>query len=132
MARVVNELGNKKSLESLIQEVYRDANCQIKEVNDKINELLNSTNLKEETVTIYDKTQLSKGVGDLLKIKNDAIRNKVDLCKISAVYLNNSQSRNGDIEKENTDNKSISVSDVLREVRELKNSSNDTNLYKTK
>lgn len=132
MARVVNELGNKKSLESLIQEVYRDANCQIKEVNDKINELLNSTNLKAETITIYDKTTLSKGVADLLKLKNEAIRNKVDLCKISAIYLNNSQARNGEAEKENNEKGQFSVSNVLSEVRKAKNSSDDTNLYTTK
>lgn len=75
-----------KKIEEICQEVYDDANKQMILINDKMNELLNSTNLKGEEVTIYDKVQITKGIADLIKLKGTTLNQKLEVAKLIREY----------------------------------------------
>lgn len=82
------------SLEGLLQETYNDALLQITEVQSVINEL--SANVNAETsrsdndLTIEDLTKIAKEKGGLLKVKDSAIRTKLDIARLQSDIIKNS------------------------------------------
>jgi len=78
-------LNSIENLETIMQEVYTDANVQINDANRAINELSNSTTPED----VSDYTMIAKEKGNLLKIKDSATKIKLDLAKLEAEILKN-------------------------------------------
>lgn len=83
----VNDTG---SLEGLMQETYNDACLQINDAQRSINELVASANPTD----VDDVTKIAKEKGGLLKVKDSAIRIKLELAKLQSDIIKN----RGDIE----------------------------------
>lgn len=100
------------SLEGLCQEAYNDACGQINDAQKTINEMVNSAN----PVDVDDITKIAKGKVDALKIKDSAIKIKLEIAKLQNDIIKN----NGDAAaaiKERTDG-TVSLDDFAK-VREL-------------
>jgi hypothetical protein len=79
------KVNNVDSLEGLMQETYNDACLQINDAQRTINEL--STSAIPEDVD--DLTKIAKEKGGLLKVKDSAIRIKLELAKLQSDILKN-------------------------------------------
>ena len=79
-----------ESLEGLCQEAYNDACSQINDAQKAINELVNAANPTD----VDDLTKISKGKVDALKVKDSAIRIKLEIAKLQNDILK----KNGDID----------------------------------
>ena len=113
------KINNLDSLESLCQETYNDACAQINDAQRTINEMVNSANPED----VDDLTKIAKGKVDALKIKDSAIRIKLEIAKLQNDIIKN----NGDVESAIKDrNNGIAPSlDDFSKVREmLKNGPN--------
>lgn len=105
-------VNNTQSLEGLMQETYNDACLQINEAQGSINELTTSTTPE----TVDDHTKIAKEKGGLLKIKDSAIRIKLELAKLQTEIIKNG----GDIDKavDERSNGKASVTD-FKSIREM-------------
>lgn len=74
------KVNNNNSLEGLMQETYNDACLQINEAQRTINELAVSL----VPTDIDDATKIAKEKAGLLKVKDSAIRIKLELAKLQA------------------------------------------------
>ena len=79
------KVNNNDSLESLMQETYNDACLQINDAQRTINELTNSTTPQD----VDDITKISKEKSGLLKVKDSAIRIKLELAKLQSDIIKN-------------------------------------------
>ena len=106
------KVNDNSSLESLMQETYNDACLQITDAQKVINEL--STGVTP--VDVDEHTKIAKEKGGLLKIKDSAIRLKLELAKLQSDII---KSR-GDVEGAITQrsNGSASLSD-FKSIREM-------------
>lgn len=84
------KVNDTESLEGLMQETYNDACLQINDAQRTINELTASAIPND----VDDLTKIAKEKGGLLKIKDSAIRIKLELAKLQSDIIKNS----GDIE----------------------------------
>lgn len=84
------EINNADSLSGLMQETYNDACHQIIEAQSTINELTVSA---PEIVDVDDATKIAKEKGNLLKVKDSAIRIKLEVAKLQSDILK----ANGDV-----------------------------------
>jgi hypothetical protein len=101
-----------ESLEGLMQETYNDACLQINDAQRTINELASSAAPQD----VDDLTKIAKEKGGLLKVKDSAIRIKLELAKLQSDILKN----RGDAEtaiQERTDGKA-SLND-FKSIREM-------------
>jgi polyribonucleotide nucleotidyltransferase len=106
------KINNTSSLEGLLQETYNDACLQINDAQSTINELSVSAIPQD----VDEMTKIAKEKGGLLKIKDSAIRIKLELAKLQSDIIKNS----GDVEfaiSERTDGK-VSVDD-FKSIREM-------------
>lgn len=112
------KVNNTESLEGLMQETYNDACLQINDAQRTINELTSSANPND----VDDLTKIAKEKGGLLKIKDSAIRIKLELAKLQSDIIKNS----GDIETTLSERTQGSASfDDFKSIREmLKNQNN--------
>jgi DNA-binding protein YbaB len=100
------------SLEGLCQEAYNDACAQINDAQRTINEMTSSAN----PVDVDDLTKLAKGKVDALKIKDSAIKIKLEIAKLQNDILKN----NGDADAAVKDRSNGTVSlDDFSKVREM-------------
>ena len=100
------------SLEGLCQEAYNDACAQINDAQRTINEMVNSAN----PVDVDDLTKIAKGKVDALKIKDSAIKIKLEIAKLQNDILKN----NGDADAAIKDRSNGTVSlDDFSKVREM-------------
>ena len=83
-------INDNSSLEGLCQETYNDACLQITDSQKTINELTASAT----PVDVDDLTKIAKEKGNLLKIKDSAIRIKLELAKLQSDIIKN----RGDVE----------------------------------
>lgn len=112
-----------ESLEGLMQETYNDACLQIIDSQKHINELSTATNPQD----IDDYTKIAKEKGGLLKIKDSAIRIKLELAKLQ----NDIIKKNGDAESaisERSEGKASlsdfkSIREMLKEDKDIENNS---------
>ncbi len=79
------KINNVESLEGLMQETYNDACLQITDAQKHINELGTSAQPND----VDDITKIAKEKGGLLKIKDSAIRIKLELAKLQNDILKN-------------------------------------------
>lgn len=101
-----------ESLEGLCQETYNDACSQINDAQKAINELVSASN----PVDVDDLSKIAKGKVDALKIKDSAIRIKLEIAKLQNDILK----KNGDADVVINERSGGSVSlDDFSKVREL-------------
>ena len=113
------KVNNNESLEGLMQETYNDACLQITDSQKTINELSSSTTPAD----VDDYTKIAKEKGNLLKIKDSAIRIKLEIAKLQSDIIKN----RGDVDSAVSErsNGSASLSD-FKSIREmLKNDKNN-------
>lgn len=124
------KINDSPSLEGLLQETYNDACLQISEAQSVINELHYNVNLEANNqaninneISIDDLTKIAKEKGGLLKVKDSAIRIKLDIAKLQSDIIKN----NGNVEAaitERTDG-NVSVDDFKSIRKMLKNKNID-------
>lgn len=112
------KVNDTESLEGLMQETYNDACLQINDAQRTINELTASATPND----VDDLTKIAKEKGGLLKIKDSAIRIKLELAKLQSDIIKNS----GDIETTLSERTQGGASfDDFKSIREmLKNQNN--------
>jgi hypothetical protein len=81
-------LNDIESLEGLCQEVYNDACNQINDAQRTINDMVNSAT----PVDVEDLTKIAKGKVDALKIKDSAIKIKLEIGKLQNDIIKHSGS----------------------------------------
>lgn len=79
------KVNDNESLEGIMQETYNDACLQISDSQRTINELTASAT----PVDIDDLTKIAKEKGNLLKVKDSAIRIKLELAKLQSDIIKN-------------------------------------------
>lgn len=104
------KLNDVESLTHLMQETYNDACTQQNDANRAINEMTNSS----EPEDVDDHTKLAREKANLLKIKDSAIKIKLELSKVKSDIIK----QNDGETSEKISGKSISVDD-FKKVREL-------------
>lgn len=106
------KVNDNASLEGLMQETYNDACLQINDVQRTINEL--TTGVTPDGVD--DLTKIAKEKGNLLKVKDSAIRVKLEIAKLQSDIIKNRGDVNAAI-SERSDGK-VSLSD-FKSIREM-------------
>lgn len=106
------KVNNTDSLEGLMQETYNDACLQISDAQKTINELANGITATD----VDDHTKIAKEKGGLLKIKDSAIKIKLELAKLQSDIIKN----RGDVDAAISErsNGSASLSD-FKSIREM-------------
>lgn len=106
------KINNLNSLEGLCQETYNDACAQINDAQRTINEMVNSAT----PVDVDDITKIAKGKVDALKIKDSAIKIKLEIAKLQNDIIKN----NGDADAAIKERSSGTVTlDDFSKVREM-------------
>lgn len=107
-----------ESLEGLMQETYNDACSQINDAQRSINELTTSATPQD----VEDLTKIAKEKGGLLKVKDSAIRIKLELAKLQSDIIKNRGDADAAIQ-ERTDGKA-SLED-FKSIRQMLMGNND-------
>ena len=110
------KINNTESLESLIQETYNDACLQISDSQKTINEL--TTSAPQTNLDVDDLTKIAKEKGGLLKIKDSAIRIKLEIAKLQNDFIKNNGDISGTI-AERTGSTGSASNDDFKLVREM-------------
>ncbi len=113
------KVNNTASLEGLIQETYNDACLQILDTQKTINELSSSA----VGIDVDDHTKIAKEKGGLLKIKDSAIRIKLEVAKLQSDIIKHSGDANAAISERSNGEASISDFKTIREM--IKNRATD-------
>lgn len=79
------KLNSVENLESIMQEVYNDANVQINDANTAINILVNTSSPED----VNDLALIAKEKANLFKIKDSATKIKLELAKLEAEIIKN-------------------------------------------
>ena len=113
------KVNNNESLEGLMQETYNDACLQITDSQKTINELVNSVRPED----VDDATKIAKEKNNALKVKDSAIRIKLEIAKLQ----NDIIKHNGNASEAINDKSGGNVTlDDFSKVRELiKNKAKD-------
>jgi hypothetical protein len=114
------KVNDNESLEGLMQETYNDACLQINDVQRTINELTTGSNPDG----VDDLTKIAKEKGNLLKVKDSAIRVKLEIAKLQSDIIKNRGDANAAI-AERADGK-VSLSD-FKSIREMFRKGQDIN-----
>lgn len=117
------KVNNNESLEGLMQETYNDACLQINDAQRTINELATGA----VTETIDDLTKVAKEKGGLLKIKDSAIRIKLELAKLQSDIIKNRGNEEEAISERSSGSASLKDFKTIREMVK-KNSQQDEEL----
>lgn len=113
------KVNNTESLENLMQETYNDACLQITDAQSSINILSTSATPTD----IDDLTKIAKEKAGLLKVKDSAIRVKLELAKLQSDILKNQGNVNAAISDRSGGSASLSDFKSIREM--LKNKDNE-------
>lgn len=115
------KINSTDSLEGLCQEAYNDACAQINDAQRTINEMVNSAN----PVDVDDITKIAKGKVDALKIKDSAIKIKLEIAKLQNDILKN----NGDADAaiKTRSGGEVTLDDFTKVREMIKNGKNNTN-----
>lgn len=104
-----------ESLEGLMQETYNDACLQINDAQRSINELAASATPQD----VDDLTKIAKEKGGLLKVKDSAIRIKLELAKLQSDIIKNRGDADAAIQERTEGKASLNDFKSIREM--LKN-----------
>jgi hypothetical protein len=106
------KVNNVDSLEGLMQETYNDACLQINDAQRTINELSISATPED----VDDLTKIAKEKGGLLKVKDSAIRIKLELAKLQSDILKNRGDADAAIQQRTEGKASL---DDFKSIREM-------------
>ena len=106
------KVNNTNSLESLMQETYNDACLQISDAQKTINELATSAT----PLDVDDHTKIAKEKGGLLKIKDSAIRIKLEIAKLQNDILKNKGDLDSAVSERSNGSASLSDFKTIREM----------------
>lgn len=115
------KVNNVDSLEGLMQETYNDACLQINDAQRTINEL----SVSAEPTDVDDLTKIAKEKGGLLKVKDSAIRIKLELAKLQSDIIKNRGDANAAINEMSSGQ--VSAND-FKSIREMLKNDKDVNL----
>lgn len=110
-----------ESLEGLMQETYNDACLQITDAQRSINELAASATPTD----VDDLTKIAKEKGGLLKVKDSAIRIKLELAKLQSDILKNKGDADGAIQERTGGKASL---DDFKSIREMLKNNKENDL----
>ena len=79
------KINSTDNLQRLLQELYEEACHNIKQVQDEINKITNSTTLSEEAMDA--KAKYAKSVNDYINSKDKAIGRKMEVAKLLAELI---------------------------------------------
>ena len=113
------KVNNTDSLEGLMQETYNDACLQISDAQKTINELASAAT----PLDVDDHTKIAKEKGGLLKIKDSAIRIKLEIAKLQNDILKNKGDVDSAVSERSQGSASLSDFKTIREM--LKNDKNN-------
>lgn len=85
-------LNSNEKLEELLQEIYDQTCKQINEIQNEINNLMNSTNLGADGISMEEKTKYANAIHNFMEDKRKAINSKFDIAK----FLGEIIKHNGD------------------------------------
>ena len=105
-----------------MQETYNDACLQITDAQRTINEL--SSNIIGQEATIDDMVKVAKEKGGLLKVKDSAIRLKLELAKLQSDIIKSRGDAESAIAERSNGTASLSDFKTIREM--IKNKPNDS------
>lgn len=110
-----------ESLEGLMQETYNDACLQINDAQRSINELAASATPQD----VDDLTKIAKEKGGLLKVKDSAIRIKLELAKLQSDIIKNRGDADAAIQERTEGKASLndfkSIREMLKNDKDLEN-----------
>jgi hypothetical protein len=112
------KVNNTESLEGLMQETYNDACLQINDAQRPINELTTSAIPQD----VEDVTKIAKEKGGLLKVKDSAIRIKLELAKLQSDIIKNRGDANAAIQERSDGKASL---DDFKSIRQMLMADND-------
>lgn len=113
------KINNNYSLEHLMQETYNDACSQINDTQRTINELVNGSTPND----VDEFTKIAKEKSGLLKVKDSAIRIKLELAKLQNEIIKNK----GDLETVlNQKNSAGATLTDFKSLREMLKKENET------
>jgi hypothetical protein len=116
------KINSTDSLEGLCQEAYNDACSQINDAQRTINEMVNSAN----PVDVDDITKIAKGKVDALKIKDSAIKIKLEIAKLQHDIIKNNG--DGDAALKNRSGGEVTLDDFTKIREMIKNGGNNNNV----
>lgn len=109
---------NSESLQSMMQEVYNNACNQIQDAQKVINEVDAGSTPDD----VDDWAKVAKAKTDALKLKDSAIKIKLDVGKLQSEIIKH----NGDIAAAVTNNQEIVTKDSFARIRELVQNNKDS------
>ena len=115
------KVNDTESLEGLMQETYNDACLQISQAQSTINELTTGTQPQD----VEDATKIAKEKGGLLKVKDSAIRIKLELAKLQSDIIKNRGDVDAAIQEKSNGKASLddfkSIRELLKNDKDIKN-----------
>jgi hypothetical protein len=117
------KVNDNSSLEGLMQETYNDACLQITDAQRTINELTASAT----PVDVDDLTKIAKAKTDSLKMKDSAIRIKLEIAKLQSDIIKNRGDVNSAVSERSNGSASLNDFKSIREM--LKNDKNNLETF---
>ena len=119
MPKLKIDLNNEQTIKDLLQEAYNLANEQVIRTQNEINKMANATRLQD---TVMDeKAKYGKVINDYLKIKDSAIRAKIEIAKLLSDII----THNGNI-SEGGASQTFDFTKIKQMVKEMHNSDKET------
>ena len=118
------KVNNNESLEGLMQETYNDACLQINDAQKTINELAASATATD----VDDLVKIAKEKGGLLKVKDSAIRIKLELAKLQSDIIKNRGDVDSAVSERSNGSASLSDFKSIREMLKNSNTDNETEI----
>jgi hypothetical protein len=115
------KVNDNESLEGLMQETYNDACLQINDAQRTINELSASATPAD----VDDLTKIAKEKGNLLKVKDSAIRIKLELAKLQSDIIKNRGDVDSAVNERSNGAASLNDFKSIREMLRNNNAEND-------
>jgi hypothetical protein len=106
------KVNNTESLEGIMQEVYNDACLNINEAQRTINELTTGATPDD----VDDLTKIAKEKGNLLKVKDSAIRLKLDVAKLQSDIIKNNGNAESAIQERSNGTATLNDFKSIREM----------------
>jgi len=118
------KVNDNESLEGLMQETYNDACLQITDAQKTINELTTSSTPTD----VDDITKIAKEKGSLLKVKDSAIRIKLELAKLQSDIIKSRGDADSAITERSDGGASLSDFKSIREMIKRDSSESDNEI----
>ncbi len=118
--RLSIKLNSSTKTEALMQEIYDEACRQIISVQENMTNIIESTNLANET--IENKAKYGKIINDFLTQKHNALGRKMEVAKLMVEFLKNKGNEDAS-KKQEID--SLGLDDILNKLREESNDKNN-------